>query len=88
MGVLTYAGAGGSFHFLNGGGIAIDDTFIEDLLDSVRAGGNVHGGVEIPLSSRLRVVGEARYEILDNLRYLHIRVGGQFTFGALVPGEG
>jgi len=88
MGVLTYAGVGGSFHFLNGGGAAIEDTFIEDLLDSVRAGGNVHGGVEVPITSRLRVVGEARYEILDNLRYMHLRVGGQFTFGALAPGEG
>lgn len=88
MGVLTYAGAGGSFHFLNGGGAAIEDTFIEDLLDSVRAGGNIHGGVEIPLSSRLRIVGEARYEVLESLRYLHIRLGGQFTFGALAPGEG
>jgi hypothetical protein len=88
MGVLTYAGFGASVHFLNGGGSSIEDTFIEDLLDSVRAGGNVHTGVEIPITGRLRIVGEARYEILENLRYTHIRVGGQFTFGALVPGEG
>jgi len=87
FGVLTYAGAGGSFHFLNGGGNAIEGTFIEDLLDSVRAGGNVHTGLEIPITSRLRIVGEARYEFLDNLRYTHVRVGGQFTFGSLVPGE-
>jgi len=88
FGVLTYTGLGGSVHFMNGGGRSIEDTFIEDLLDSVRAGGNVHAGLELPITNRLRIVGEARYEVLENLRYKHIRVGGQFTFGALAPGEG
>ena len=87
FGMLTYAGLGGSTHILRGGGEAIDDTFVEDLLDSVRAGLNVHGGVEAPLTSWFRLVGEGRWEVLENLRYWQLRVGGQLTFGALAPGE-
>lgn len=85
--VLTYAGGGVSAHFLRGSGPAVDGTFVEDLLDSVRAGVNLHWGVEFPLHPRLRIVGESRFELLENLRYGHLRLGGQFTFGALAPGE-
>jgi len=88
FGVLTYAGLGGSAHILRGSGAAISDTFVEDLLDSVSAGINAHTGVEIPLHRRFRIVGEGRYELMQNLRYGQLRVGGQFTFGPLAPGEG
>jgi hypothetical protein len=87
FGFLTYLGIGGSAHVLRGSGRAIDDTFVEDLLDSVRAGINAHTGIEIPLGGRLRFVGEARYELLENLSYLQLRAGGQITFGTLAPGE-
>jgi hypothetical protein len=87
FGMLTYAGVGGSAHVLRGSGDAIEDTFVEDLLNSIRAGVNVHTGLEIPVRSRLRLVGEARYELLENLSYLQIRAGGQWTFGPLAPGE-
>jgi hypothetical protein len=80
-GLLTYAGLGGTAHILRGGGRAIEDTFIEDLLDSVRAGMNIHGGVEAPVHERLRFVGEARFEVLENLRYLQLRTGVQLMFG-------
>lgn len=85
--VLTYAGGGLTAHILRGSGPAVDGTFVEDLLDSVRAGVNAHLGLEFPLHPRLRVVGEGRFELLENLRYGQLRVGGQFTFGALAPGE-
>lgn len=88
FGLLTYAGLGASAHVLRGGGAAIDDTFIDDLLDSVRAGVNVHGGLEVPLHQRFRVVGEARYELLEDLSYLQFRVGGQFMFSLPAVGEG
>ncbi len=88
FGLLTYAGLGASAHVLRGGGAAIDDTFIDDLLDSVRAGVNVHGGLEVPLHQRFRVIGEARYELLEDLSYLQFRVGGQFMFGLPAVGEG
>lgn len=87
LGVLTYAGLGGSAHVLRGSGAAIDNTFVDDLLDSVRAGLNVHGGLEVPLHPRFRIVGETRYEVLEDLSYVQFRVGGQFMFSAPAPGE-
>jgi opacity protein-like surface antigen len=86
-GVLTFAGLGVGAHVLNGAGNAIDDTFIEDLLDSVAAGFNVHGGLELPVSPRLRLDAQARYEVMGDLRYAQIRLGGQFMIGAPAPGE-
>lgn len=87
LGLLTYAGLGGSAHVLRGSGAAINDTFVDDLLDSVRAGLNVHGGLEMPLHRRFRLIGEARYEVLEDLSYLQFRVGGQFMFSEPAPGE-
>ncbi len=81
LGLLTYAGAGVGAHVLRGGGDAIDGTFVEDFLDSIRAGANIHAGLEVPFRPWMRLVGEARYEMLENLSYLQLRVGGQFLFG-------
>ncbi len=86
FGLLTYAGLGGSAHVLRGSGPAIDETFVDDLLDSVRAGVNVHGGLEVPLHPRFRAVGEARYEVLEDLSYLQLRIGGQVVFGSATAG--
>lgn len=86
-GILTFAGLGVGAHMLNGAGPAIDGTFIEDLLDSVSAGFNVHGGLEVPVVPRFRLNGQARYEILGDLRYAQVRFGGQFMIGAAAPGE-
>jgi hypothetical protein len=88
FGLLTYAGVGASAHVLRGSGTAIEDTFIDDLLDSVRAGLNGHVGLEVPLHPRFRVVGETRYELLDDLSYLQFRIGGQFMFVPPAAGEG
>lgn len=86
LNLLTYAGLGTTAHVLRGSGPAINDTFVDDLLDSVRAGFNVHGGLELPISERFRVVGEGRYELLEDLSYFQLRIGGQLLFGALAPG--
>jgi len=86
-GVLSFLGLGVGAHMLNGAGAAIDGTFIEDLLDSVSAGLNVHGGLEVPVLPRLRLNGQARYEVLGDLRYAQVRIGGQFMVGASAPGE-
>lgn len=88
FGLLTYTGAGASAHVLRGSGDAIDGTFVDDLLDSVRAGANLHGGIEVPLGPRFRLVGETRYEWLEDLSYLQFRVGGQVMFGSPSPSEG
>jgi hypothetical protein len=88
LNLLTYAGLGATAHVLRGSGPAINDTFVDDLLDSVRAGFNVHGGLELPLGERFRIVGEGRYELLEDLRYFQLRIGGQLVFGALAPRQG
>src|SRR5690606_32850733 len=36
--LIPYGGGGLSLHLLNGGGESIDDTFVEDLLDTVAPG--------------------------------------------------
>ncbi|HSG06790.1 MAG TPA: hypothetical protein VLA36_00430 [Longimicrobiales bacterium] len=85
--VLTFAGLGAGAHMLNGAGPAIDGTFIEDLLDSVSAGFNVHAGVEVPVVRQFRLNGQLRYEVLGDLRYAQLRFGGQFMIGSPAPGE-
>lgn len=84
--VLTYAGAGFSAHVTNGSGPGIDDTFVEDLIDSFAAGVNVHGGMEYLVSDRLRIFAEARYEIQADLRYPELR--GGFSIYLSGPAEG
>jgi hypothetical protein len=86
-GVLGYAGAGAAAHIMNGEGEAIADTFIEDLLDTVTAGANLHLGLEYPLSERLRIYGVTRYELAEPLQYFELRVGGQLTISPLAPNE-
>jgi len=86
-GLLTFAGVGASAHLLNGAGEAVDDTFVEDLLDSVTAGANLHAGVEYPLAEKFRVYGLTRIEVLGDFQYLEFRFGGQFMIGPPAPGE-
>lgn len=81
IGVLGFAGAGGSAHLMNGSGEAIDGNFIEDLLDSIRAGFNVHAGLEVPVHDRFRLYSQARYEMLGDLRYMEVRGGLQLFLG-------
>ncbi len=85
--LLTFAGLGAAAHLLNGDGASINGTFIEDLLDSVAAGFNVHAGLEYPITNRIRVHSQGRYEVLGDLRYAQIRSGIQIMTGALAPGE-
>jgi opacity protein-like surface antigen len=90
---LTFAGLGLGFHALNGKGPAIDDTFVEDLLDSVTAAAAVLGGFEFEPTDQLRVYAEARYTVMNSVRFGSARVGVQFMFrsadtvevGALPP---
>lgn len=87
LGLLSYTGAGVSAHLLNGGGEAVEGTFVEDLLDSVSAGVNLHAGLEYPVSSRLRFYTSARHEWLGDLRWFEVRFGTQVMFGPSLPGE-
>lgn len=86
-GVLTFLGMGAGVHMLNGSGPAIDGTFVEDLLDSVTAGFNLHAGLEYPVGRRFRLYGQGRYEVMGDLQYAQVRFGGQFMFANPAPGE-
>ncbi len=86
--LLTYVGAGFGLHALNGQGAAIDNTFIEDLLDSVTAGMSVLGGLELVPDPRLRFYGEGRYTVMNSIQYLSAAGGVQFMFGSPEPQGG
>jgi hypothetical protein len=85
--LLTFAGGGMSLHIMDGDGEAISGTFVEDLLDSVRPGFNVHGGLEYPMYDRFRLYGVARYELMEDLRYFELRFGGQIMLTGPASGE-
>ena len=80
-------GVGLSVHFLNGSGPSIDGTFVEDLLDSVSAGFNLHAALEYPIADRIRIHGGSKVEILGDLNYVELRGGLTFIWGGLVQGE-
>lgn len=84
---LTYLGGGAAAHILNGSGEAIEDTFVEDLLDRVAVGVNIHGGAEFLFTEQFRAFGEGRAELVENLQYLEIRAGLQWIFRGVAPGE-
>jgi len=85
--LLSLGGLGVSAHVLDGSGAAIEETFIEDLLDSVSAGFNMHLGLEYPISDEFRLRGIGRYAVMEDMQYFSVGIGGQFLWGRLVPGE-
>lgn len=80
--VLTFLGVGLGFHGLNGKGPAIEDTFVEDLLDSVAASVAGSGGLEMMVGDQLRAYVEGRYTFMIGVRYPSFRVGVQYMFGS------
>jgi hypothetical protein len=86
--LLTFAGAGVSAHILNAKGRAVSGTFVEDFMDTVSPGLNLHAGLELPLTDQFRLYGLGRMELMENLRYLELRVGGQIMMAPPAPGEG
>ena len=80
-------GVGMSVHVLNGSGTSIDGTFVEDLLDSVSAGFNLHAALEYPVADRIRIHAGSKVEILGDLNYFEFRGGLTFIWGGLVTGE-
>ena len=76
--VSLYAGGGLSLHLLNGRGELIDDTFVEDLLDTVAPGFNLLVGSFIPLG-KIRLVGEARAVLTSDVQYVNLSLGGVWS---------
>lgn len=85
--VLTFGGLGVTAHVLDGDGDAITGTFIDDLLDSVTAGFNLHLGAEYPVTPRFRLYTIGKYEVLSDIQYFTARVGWQIMTGPNAPGE-
>jgi len=85
--LLTYGGIGVAAHLLDGSGPAIEGTFIEDALDTVTAGLNLHFGMEYPLTTRFRIYSVAKYEVMSDLQFFHVRAGWQIMTGPNAPGE-
>lgn len=73
--IMTYVGAGLGVHALNGRGDAIEDTFVEDLLDSTTPSLSLSAGAEYQLAQRLRIYGEGRFTLMSDLRYPGVRIG-------------
>ena len=86
-GVLTFAGATASVHFMNGAGEAIAGTFIEDLLDSVSAGFGLQAGAEYPVGARLRPYVTGRLDLLQDIHTFAVRGGLQIQFGPAAEGQ-
>lgn len=87
LGFLSFAGLGVGAHILNGDGPVVRGTFVEDLLDRVAPGMNLHGGLEYPLGKAFRLYGAARLDLLEDLRYVEFRLGGQILWAQPAPGE-
>lgn len=85
--LFFYTGLGVSGHFLSGSGPAVDGTFVDDLLDSVSAGVNLHAGLEYPVRDRFRLYGSSKVEVLGDLKLFELRFGASLIFGGLVSGE-
>lgn len=77
-----YLGAGLGVHLLNGGGGAIDDTFVEDFLDVITPSVNVLAGVTFPLVPEFDLITEARYVLVSDVSYFGFTVGGMWSFAA------
>jgi hypothetical protein len=82
LNIITFVGGGLAMHALNGRGDVIDDTFIEDLLDSTAPGAAVLAGFELQVAPGVRIYAETRYTLASDVRYPSIRVGGALMLPA------
>lgn len=73
--LLPFLGAGLGVHVRDGSGPAIDETFVEDALDTIAAGANLSVGVETVLSDNFRFLLEARGGWTSELLLGSVRLG-------------
>jgi len=74
-GVNAYIGTGISVHVRNGGGAAINGTFVEDALDVITAGLNGTIGFEFNLSQSWRFTVDGRGTLSSGLKAASLRTG-------------
>ena len=85
--LLIYVGAGAGLHMLNGQGNGIDDTFIEDLFDSVMPGVSALGGLEYGIIDRVRIYGEAHFTVVSDILSPGVRAGAAIMLPTRVQGD-
>jgi hypothetical protein len=77
---VPFAGLGAGIHLLNGRGEAINDTFIEDFLDSVSPSLNLLAGVRLPVVAALDLQAEGRYVLSADIRHAAVSIGATWLF--------
>ncbi len=82
--VIPYVGLGLGVHMRDADGTAIEDTFVEDALDTIAAGVTVSLGAEFVLSPAVRFTADVRGELTSELRTASLRGG----FAYRVPQAG
>ncbi len=73
--VVGFGGFGLGVHVRNGGGAAIDDTFVEDALDTIVAGASLALGIEVAATDKLHAAIEGRGGLTSELRTFAVRAG-------------
>lgn len=76
----SFVGPGVGLHLMRGSGEAIRDTFVEDLLNRLAPGVNVHAGLAVVVVG-IRASVQARWEIMDDLSYFDFRAGLAYALG-------
>ena len=73
--VIPYVGLGLGVHVRDADGTAIEDTIVEDALDTIAAGVTVSLGAEFVLSPAVRFTADVRGELTSELRTASLRGG-------------
>ncbi len=80
---FTYIGFGLGAHVRNGSGVAIEDTFVEDALDTIAASADLSLGLEIALTDQFHFTTEARGVLSSELLLASARAGFMYR---ILPG--
>ena len=78
--VTAYVGAGAAIHVRDGSGDAIDDTFVEDALDTIAAGFALSFGIQVAVSQAMHLTGDVRGGLTSELRTVSARGGVMLRF--------
>lgn len=78
----TYVGVGLGIHVRNGSGVAIEDTFVEDALDTVAAGVNGTLGIQIVVTDQVHFTTEVRAGLSGELRQVSARAGFMYRLSS------
>ena len=78
--VRPYGGLGLGIHVRDGDGAAIDDTFVEDALDTIAAGLAAVLGIEVGIAGRVSWTAEARGDLTSELLSASFRTGFMVAF--------